>query len=252
MHKVVVERPRWNPGPGKKGRRANLPDELLPKYEGIRRPHMNRKMFTDLLGPLRRWLRAQIGRPWNDVYSEACAVIKPDSVIRAHVKTHLLEFVQRHTFMRDGRVWCFSERWGSPEMLIELAGPGRCRSAFYVDPETGFLCEIPRRQNRPRYRDEEAKKRASTHRRLNETTLLRQLNGFWFECRLKPIPKTGSFDLIEKRIIGPWDAWKIYRRYVYCASKRQLSRRDLRELGLSNHSHSQTESSLQLAMVLAC
>jgi hypothetical protein len=35
MHKVVVERPRRNPGPGKQGRRANLPDELLPKFEGI-------------------------------------------------------------------------------------------------------------------------------------------------------------------------------------------------------------------------
>ena len=28
MHKVVIERPRWSPGSGKKNRRANLPDEL--------------------------------------------------------------------------------------------------------------------------------------------------------------------------------------------------------------------------------
>ena len=102
MHKVVIERPRWNPGPNKYGRRANLPDEMLPKHEGIRRPYARRKALTDLLGPLRRWLHAQIGRPWNDVYSEACAVIKPDSVIRAHIKTHLLEFVERHTFMHQG------------------------------------------------------------------------------------------------------------------------------------------------------
>ena len=81
MHKVVIERPRWNPGRGKKGRRANLPDELLPRREGIRRPHTNRKAFTDLLGPLRRWLHSQLGRPWNDAYSEAFAVIKSDSVI---------------------------------------------------------------------------------------------------------------------------------------------------------------------------
>jgi len=39
MYKVVIERPRWNPGPGKNNRRANLPDELRPKFEGIKRPH---------------------------------------------------------------------------------------------------------------------------------------------------------------------------------------------------------------------
>src|SRR5882672_2735337 len=104
MHKVVVERPRWNPGPDKNGRRANLPDELLPKFEGIKRPHRHRKGLTDLLGPLKRWLLSQVGRPWNDVYSEACAVIKPDSVIRAHIKTHILEFVQRNTFIHNDQV----------------------------------------------------------------------------------------------------------------------------------------------------
>src|SRR5437870_113398 len=71
MHKVVVERPRLNPGPGKYGRRANLPDELLPKFEGIKCPHVRRKGLTDLLGPLKRWLHSQAGRSWNDVYSEA-------------------------------------------------------------------------------------------------------------------------------------------------------------------------------------
>src|SRR6266849_6642354 len=97
MHKVVVERPRWNPGPDKNGRRANLSDELLPKFEGIKRPQRHRKGLTALLGQLK-------GRLWNDVYSEACAVIKPDSIIRAHVKNHLLEFVERQTFMHDGKV----------------------------------------------------------------------------------------------------------------------------------------------------
>src|SRR5262245_31301513 len=89
MHKVVIERPRWNPGPGKQGRRDNLPYELLPKFEGIKRPHVLGKGLTDLLGPLKRWLYSQVGRAWNDVYSEACAVIKPDSIVRAHTSRHI-------------------------------------------------------------------------------------------------------------------------------------------------------------------
>jgi hypothetical protein len=186
MHKVVIERPRWNPGTGKHGRRANLPDELLPKCEGIRRPHANRKCFTDLLGPLRRWLHAQLGRPWNDVYSEACAVIQPDSVIRAHVKTHLLEFVQRHTFMRDGCVCCFARRWSMEELPIERSASRW--SPFYVHPQTDLLCEVPLRP-RSRWRDKAAELRAQTQRRLNDRELLRQIDGLWFKCKVEAFPR---------------------------------------------------------------
>src|SRR5262249_40852920 len=122
MHKVICEEPRHGGGRERFGRRANLGEELLPKFEGIRRPHLDRKWFGEHLGPLRRWLRSQVGRPWNDVYSEACSVIKPDSVVRNHIKSHLLEFVQRHTFLRNGRVWCFTGGcWRWNERPIEEA-----------------------------------------------------------------------------------------------------------------------------------
>src|SRR5437879_1286370 len=186
MHKVVVERPRWNPGPGKHGRRTNLPDEFLLKFEGIRRPHVNRKGLTDLLGPLKRWLRSQVGRPWDDVYSEACAVIKPDSVVRAHIKTHLLEFVQRHTFLKDNQVWCFTGRWGLQEMPVTSAATRW--SPFYVDPVTWLLCAAPTLP-RCRWGDKTAERRTLTQRWLNGTTLIRQLNGCWFECRMEAFPR---------------------------------------------------------------
>ena len=253
MHKVVVERPRWNPGPGKNGRRANLPDELLPKFEGIKRPHSRRKGLTDLLGPLRRWLHAQLGRPWNDVYSEAAAVIKPDSVIRAHIKTHLLEFVERHTFLRDGQVWCFSGWWSVEEMPVERAG--RHRSSFYVHPQTGLLCEIPIRP-RHRWRDKKAEQRVLTQRWLNEKTLLRQLNGCWFECRMEEFPgrfvkgdSPWRFDFAEKKMICRSGATAIYGDNFYCVAKHQLSQRELRKLGVSNH---HAERSRQPAITLAC
>src|SRR4026207_1094807 len=102
-------------------------------------------------------MRSQIGRRWDDVYSEACSVIKPDSVVRNHIKFHLLEFVQRNTFIRDGRVWCFSDRWGRSEMPVEdIAGR---RNPFYVHPKTGLLCEIPARA-RKKWRDKAAERRA--------------------------------------------------------------------------------------------
>ena len=101
MHKVVVERPRHGRSWATSKAPLKPPFDESPRYEAMKPNHTRRKWFSDLLGPLRRWLQSQVGRPWNDVYSEACAVIKPDSIIRAHVKTHLLEFVERHTFMHD-------------------------------------------------------------------------------------------------------------------------------------------------------
>lgn len=254
MHKVVVERPRWNPGPGKNGRRANLADELLPKFEGMRRSYLMRKGLTDLLGPLRRWLRVQVGRPWDDVYSEACAVIKPDSAIRAHIKTHLLEFVHRQTFMKDGEVWCFAGRWRFEELPLTVAASRY--APFYIHPLTRRLCET-QVQPRHRWRDEKVAQRKQAQRWLNETTLLRRLNGCWFECRMEKFPQSYArgdrpwrFDIAEKKMISRFGTDNPYGGHVYCIAKRQLSWRELRQFGISNSN--QMERSYQSVIVLAC
>jgi hypothetical protein len=184
MHKVVIERPRWNPGPGKNRRRANLPDELLPKLEGIKRPHTCRKGLTDLLGPLKRWLQSQVGRHWNDVYSEACAVIKSDSIIRLHVKTHLLQFVQRHTFMHQGQV-CFldtSYRGG----IVPVRKMGRCRNFFFVHPETGLLHETPSLSKRE-WKARQSKEKVTVHW-IGRNLALQLVGSHWYECRYENVP----------------------------------------------------------------
>jgi len=254
MHKVVVERPRWNPGPGKGGRRANLPDELLPKFEGIKRPHAHRKGLTDLLGPLRRWLHAQLGRPWNDVYSEACAVIKADSVVRAHVKTHLLEFVHRNTFMKGNQVWCFTGRWRMQEVPVSMAADRW--SSFYVDPIRKILCETPFIQPR-RWHDPHAAHRMLTGRWLDERTLIRRLHGLWFECRVEVFPRCmmkgdspWRFDVAEKKLICRGNAHDSYGRDVYCIAKRQLSRCELRRFGVCNVNQADNRPERSLRQVI--
>src|SRR5207248_1577311 len=134
---------------------------LLPKFEGVRRPHRERKWFGEHLGPLRRWLRSQVGRPWNQVYSEVCAVIKPDSVVRNHIKFHLLQFVQRQTFFRDGCIWCYTTGWRGNELPVKEAASHW--SSFYVHPRAGLLCEVALRA-RARWRDFESEHRANTQR----------------------------------------------------------------------------------------
>jgi hypothetical protein len=232
MHKVVIERPRWNPGPGKHGRRANLPDELLPKFEGMKRPHACRKGLTDLLGPLKRWLHSQVGRPWNDVYSEACAVIKSDSVIRAHVKTHLLEFVQRDTFMHDGQASYLDTGGG---VIRPVLAEKFFRRAFYVHPETGLLEKIEpvsrKRWNAGRYRERD--ERWWIRRNL----ALQQIRGLWFECVYEVVPvdlRFKAYDHALERVISRSELTRHDKQYLLCKSKRQLSRRQLRRYNLRN------------------
>lgn len=252
MHKVVVERPRWNPGGSKNGRRANLPDELLPKFEGIKRPHVQRKGFRDLLGPLERWLQAQAGRPWNDVYSEACAVIKPDSVVRAHVKTHLLEYVERHTFMHDGQVCAVGTCRGGG---IRPVGPWRYgRTRFYVHPETGLLHELaPMPHHLRKFKWQKQSDDPTIW--LNDRQALKQIKGLWYFCQFKVFSRNEDFapydhatgQVVDWKKLG----WSI-NRHLYCFGKRQLSRRELRQHNLKNQPDFQTgaQSSIQIAVGL--
>jgi len=137
MHKVVIERPRHGRSRAESRPRPKPPFDESPRFESIKATHTRRKWFSDLLGPLRRWLQSQVGRPWADIYSEACAVIKPDGVIRAHVKTHLLEFVIRNTFMHNGKVCALHLTYsGEPEPVFANS---RYRNLFFVHPETGAL-----------------------------------------------------------------------------------------------------------------
>ena len=61
MHKIICEQPRHGGRYGKCGRRAHTPLDALPQKEGIRRPYLDRKSFGEHLGPLRRWMRSQLG-----------------------------------------------------------------------------------------------------------------------------------------------------------------------------------------------
>ncbi len=234
MHKVVIERPRWNPGPGKNGRRANLSDELQPKFEGIKRPHRHRKGLTDLLGPLKRWLQAQVGRAWNDVYSEACAVIKPDSIIRAHVKTHLLQFVERHTFMHDGKV-CVLEMGYRGRGIVPVDERHYGWSLFFVHPETGLLQVIPQISKRL-WRTREPKPSVTIHW-IGNNLAVQQIRGLWFECHFEVVPvdvRFRAYDHALERVVTRGELTRHDKKYHLCTLKRQLSGKALRKFKLEN------------------
>lgn len=266
MAKVIVTRPRILESAARKGRA--VPDELQPKFIGLRRHARERggwKMLNETLAPLRRYLEAQVGRPWNAVYSEIAANLRPTSTVQQHVRDHLKDFVNLHR--QPGRYGRY--------------GGGLWYEPLYVDSygilrRTDDLPEARAARLRCRIRRSDA---APAPIRLSPLLELRRIGGVWYEVRLAPLPEpeyrpvvrsltqkvrlwraASPVRTIEVRVrqlvtpavqdavtgeavlAGPESddraSWKRYRQdrpeRVYAVAKRQLSRRELRRHGLSN------------------
>src|SRR5881394_3128989 len=149
MSRVVTEAPRRGSScrSKKTGRRLHRA-EFDADDHGSTRHKVSRhgqygwegKEFSDLLGPLRRYLAKQVGRPWDDVYSEMARHLDKRTVSGLHIWDHVESEVVRHTQLIDGHVWC-TPRYGCHYRLDDDHRYGR--KVLYVHPGTGLLCEPP-------------------------------------------------------------------------------------------------------------
>src|SRR5215510_13817018 len=110
MSKVVIERPREGHGlPSRKTRlrvRRYEPDkeydDLPSRVSGSRSKYIRSrevKYFSDLIGPLRRFLRKNVGRPWDQVYSEMKIHLDDRKVAGRHIFEHVGDMVETHAFI---------------------------------------------------------------------------------------------------------------------------------------------------------
>jgi hypothetical protein len=265
MAKVIVERPRIIDSFAHKGRAR--PYDELPKQLGMRRSQRERggyKMLNENLNPLRRFLERQVGRPWDKVYAEIAARLRPDRTVQQHVRDHLEDFVAIRP-RRGISTWRGDGLWYQP---------------LYVDPRDGILKRTDRLPEARKRREE--RKRAKPDVECIEISAMRALqriDRISYEVALAPLPKpeyrlraelervtlqrshgTRSvvdmwvtrrrlangpvFDVARRAHIqlGPGvdndTGWYWYRRDYpdrrYAVAKRQLSRRELRRHGLEN------------------
>lgn len=115
MAKVIVTRPRILEDAVRKGR--SVPDEVEPKSIGLRRHVRERggfKVLNENLAPLRRYLEAQVGRPWNKVYSEIAANLRVSSTVQQHVRDHLKDFVNLHRMPGRWSISSADRPWHEP------------------------------------------------------------------------------------------------------------------------------------------
>lgn len=104
MPRILVERSRTG-GFGKTFWDRSEPDEESPTREGMRWPHRyNTRNLNDHLSPLTRFLEANVGHPWDDVYSE----IRRNVDIRTILGHHLIEHVKNYVSTQTEDRWRFA------------------------------------------------------------------------------------------------------------------------------------------------
>ena len=146
MKKVLTERPRY--GHGRKYREVRRAEnrgdmEDLPHYRSIRVPYnngYNRKEFSDLLGPLQRFLQGCVGRKYDEVWSEICKAVPSGNVVDGHLKGHARDEIDYNTFIYEGEVYCKpgAGGFGGRRSLSKPNG-------LYVDPRDGIIYDATKR-----------------------------------------------------------------------------------------------------------
>ena len=207
----------------------------------------SRKWLGEHLQPLLRYLSRQVGRPWDEVYSEIRAHLAPASAVQMHVIQHLLQYVERHVRLDGQDAYSFRRSgWGMREGR-PLCDDGR---TFYVHPVSGLLCKPRTVWSRRAWRALRDDRHASglapygLDRHVADARVERgggrlylKLDAEWYAVEtVECVPGDSAWDPVAR---GPADGKTTKIRAVLygtdrrrAVSKRQLSYRELKDAGL--------------------
>ena len=143
MAKVLTERPRHghqNKSKKTTGRPIRRYDPDVDYDEPTRLPvarfrqyGYNAKEFSDLINPLKRYLRTCIGRSWKKVHSELSRKLDRRSLSGLHIWNHVLAEIETDCYIGGDRlVYSNNRRYRTDEFPIR---------GLYVHPKTGVIRE---------------------------------------------------------------------------------------------------------------
>ena len=180
MYKVIVERPRR----GKDGNAAaaRLRNDFNGPARLRARAGYGYRSLNENLSPLRRYLRAQTGRPWDKVFSEICANIDRRNTVQQHIHQHIRDFIAIDIGIREGQWVDLTNR---RRFLPSSSG---IYQELYVDPSSG-LVRLNKdyhswRQSAAKRRQREQAEITARRRTLDGRTLLLLLDDVWFRVEV--------------------------------------------------------------------
>lgn len=231
MGRVVIERPRngsFNKSPKIRHFPGRIDDE--GDYDGLSRlpssrgkiygfvPKVPDKTFTDVLGPLRRYLRKNVGRPWDKVYGEAKRVLKAGGWGVEHVlEVHFLGEVDREVYLdENGRLVSCRYRFCWP---VE---------GFYVHPKTGLLRYAPPAPRKPAPQPANIDLIA-----LPDDLYYVRIRGLWFIARYQEFDTLAApqkAELLSRGALRQWPNVEKARKLWICRIQKSCNKKDLREI----------------------
>jgi hypothetical protein len=251
--KIVTERPRTQSGDKtlvRNTRRTNRQKVKNGNDEDFRikepmSKNRGSKEFTDVLGPIKKYLRKQLGRPWNKIYSEFCEHFKKTSVSQSHLLDHVSWYVEQNVFYltENGKKIPYTSQG------YRLTEENSTYPQFYVCPETGLLKEAPVRTLKNK------KKNQESFREIDDR-FYKEIDDIWYELTLFhflveykngkysfKIPKNlkgntvdpySALDVIHRNAIIDSHGHNRYGKYKnsICTQKRQLSSKEIKKLKL--------------------
>ena len=233
MAKVLVERPRPGSRDGsrprkgyRKAARKGLDAGDAPAREGMTARCGGTRFFNEHLGPLRRFLDRNVGRPWAKVHAEVCSRIDRGNVVQNHILTHLFEYVVTKTVLIDGEPYAAEMGWpgrGTPLRTSEH------RDRWYVCPTSGLLrksLRISGRQPLPR------------RKWFGRWEVLLKLDGRWERVTVAPVSGVYSVDGVRDVARGVTvhggrhdraEAARFYGRPVYAVARTSVEKWEVRD-----------------------
>jgi len=203
-------------------------DAVLHEGMGQRWNFDERNSTRNHLNALRRYLRKQVGRRWDTVYSDICHNAPKGSFLGNHVRELVADEVHdRVTISGD-------EMYGRRGWKVYTGD-------LYVCPETNILKVHNADEQRKRYR---------YHRRpelemigVDETHKYVNIDGLWFFVTLSDIPgaevterpcdvvfKESVFAVGEKDRLYHNRITRIWNGRLYASTKRQANSREVRDI----------------------
>lgn len=246
--------PRGNLKPGRPPR--DLED--LPVREGIRVPYSRNwgvrgKDSNNNYQVLDRWLVKQVGRPWNEVYSEVCRTLDRRNTVAHNILDRIKSQVARTGLYID-----------EAGVVMEMSSYGSVYpvGGLYAHPDSGLLLNAVSSDYRDyqRQRKKESQLELEARRRIiSETEQLHKVGDSWFILTLAPVkfvkeiehrrirpngqllftryadPETLNRDVFLNRYVEFGD-YLLRNEYgkagMYAKAKRQASHKELRNHGV--------------------
>lgn len=231
MGKVITEReravpydnPRRNAKTGMdikwKGHDADYEIPSKASSSANRQHGYGAKQFTDVLGPIYRFLNKQVGRPWNKVYSELCEQLDKRKLTHKHVFDHIEQYVEKDVYRGKDKVWYHTTGYSYQP------GPhyaSRRVIGLFVNPHNGLI------QRQKALPEKEQPKDLDTIK-VDKENEYRRLGGLWFLVKSKEIEVDASyFDYFTKKMVM---RTRMEMREI---SRKQLGKKELRKLGVEN------------------